>query len=109
MTNINNQGFINDGESHIEVLAVGNGATAKKIQYESATEIKRLLEQLEKLNLVATKDEQIACINISKSNLEKRLKAALKDGSETAIDEFLLENKSLKVIKAFLMGWLQPK
>jgi hypothetical protein len=75
---------------------------------EAASEIQKLLEQLEKSNPTATEDEQITYVNIENPNLKQRWKAALKDATEKAIDEFLLENKFLKVTKAFLTGWLQP-
>jgi hypothetical protein len=113
-----NKGLINNGTSSIEVIAIGNKSSAIKIQYnndksqslaEAASEIQKLLEQLEKSNPAATENEQITYVNIVSPNLKERWKAGLKDGTETAIDEFLLENKFLKVTKAFLMGWLQPK
>jgi len=33
--------------------------------------------------------------------------AALKEAGDTAIDEFILENKYLKVVKVVVKGWLQ--
>ncbi|MFM2313952.1 MAG: hypothetical protein RLZZ04_3228, partial [Cyanobacteriota bacterium] len=34
--------------------------------------------------------------------------AALKEGSNTAIDELIQDNKSLKIVKAVIHGWLFP-
>jgi hypothetical protein len=61
---------------------------------EIADEIKRLLDQLELANPVATESEQLMYVNIStKPDLKQRVVAALKEGGDTAIDEFVLENK----------------
>ncbi len=76
---------------------------------EAAAEIQRLLKQLEETNPTATEPEQVAYINIAtKQDLKQRAVAALKSGGEAAIDEFVLENKYLKVVKAVVKGWLQP-
>jgi hypothetical protein len=72
-------------------------------------ETQKHLEELERLNPKVTEDEQITYLNIASPNLKERWKTALKDASETAIDEFLLENKFLKVGKAFLMALFQLK
>lgn len=75
---------------------------------EAAAEIQRLLKQLEETNSTATDAEQIAYVNIStKPDFKQRAIAALKEGGETAIEEFFLENKYLKVGKAIIKGWLQ--
>jgi hypothetical protein len=77
---------------------------------EAAEEIQRLLKQLEETNPIATESEQVAYINVAtKPDLKQRTIAALKEGGETAIDEFVLDNKYLKVVKAVAKGWLQPK
>lgn len=81
----------------------------KKTLAETAAEIQELLKQLERSNPTATEPEQVTYINIAtKPDLKERAIAALKEGGETAIDEFILENKYLKVIKAVVKGWLQP-
>jgi hypothetical protein len=81
----------------------------KKTLAEIATEIQELLKHLEQSNPSATEPEQVAYINIAtKPDLKKRAIAALKEGGDTAIDEFILENKYLKVVKAVVKGWLQP-
>lgn len=76
---------------------------------ETVSEVERLLRQLEDTNPSATESEQVAYVNIAaKPDLKQRAIAALKEGSETAIDEFVLENKYLKVVKAVIKGWLRP-
>jgi hypothetical protein len=76
---------------------------------EAAEEIQRLLKQLEATNPEATEPQKISYIDIStKPALKQRAIAALKEGGETAIEEFFLENKYLKVGKAIIKGWLQP-
>jgi len=80
----------------------------KQTLSEAAVEIQNLLKQLEEKNPTATEPEQIARVNKAiKPELKQRAIAALKEGSETAIDEFVLENKYLKVVKAIVKGWLQ--
>ena len=80
----------------------------KQTLTEAAAEIQRLLDQLNQTNPTATESEQIARVNEAiKLDIKQRAIAALKEGSETAIDEFVLENKYLKVVKAIVKGWLQ--
>jgi CHASE3 domain sensor protein len=80
----------------------------KQTLAEAADEIQKLLKQLQENNPTATEPEQIARVNEAiKPDLKQRAIAALRDGSETAIDEFVLENKYLKVVKAIVKGWLQ--
>jgi uncharacterized protein YjbI with pentapeptide repeats len=75
---------------------------------EAAQEIQALLEQLESANPHATEDQQKAYINSAiQPTLKQRVVAALKEGGEIAIDEFLFENKYLKVVKAVVKGWLR--
>ncbi|MHC5718229.1 MAG: hypothetical protein ACYTX0_40635 [Nostoc sp.] len=52
---------------------------------------------------------KVAYVNDETTPSFKRCVAsALQATSETAIDEFILENKYLKIIKAAIKGWLQP-
>jgi hypothetical protein len=77
---------------------------------EAADEIQRLLKQLEETNPSATEAEKVGYVNIAtKPDLKQRTVAALKAGGEKAIDEFVLENKYLKIGKAVVKGWLQAK
>jgi hypothetical protein len=76
---------------------------------DAVAEIQRLLQQLENTNPTATEHEQLVYVDVAiEPTLKQRSIAALKDGGETAIDEFVLENKYLKVIKAIAKGWLKP-
>jgi hypothetical protein len=102
-----------------QVAAIGDGARAdnntfnsypevKKTIAEAAHEIQSLLKQLEKNNPAATEPEQLAYVQVGTNlDIKKRAIAALKAGGETAIDEFVLENKYLKVVKAIFKAWLQ--
>lgn len=84
------------------------GSKPKQTLAEAADEIQKLLAQLEKTNPSATELQQVAYVEIAtKPALKQRAIAALKEGGETAIEEFFLENKYLKVGKAVVKGWLQ--
>jgi serine/threonine protein kinase len=86
-----------------------NAPEEKQTLAEAAAEIQRLLKQLEETNPTATEPEQVTYINLAtKPDFKQRTIAALKAAGETAIDEFFLENKYLKVGKAIVKGWLQP-
>jgi hypothetical protein len=77
---------------------------------EAATEIQRLLKQLEETNPTTDEAEKIAYINIAtKPGLKQRVIAALRSTGETAIDELVLEDKYLNVGKAVLKGWISQK
>lgn len=41
-------------------------------------------------------------------SFKRRVSSALRAGGEAAIDEFISDNKYLKVVKAAAKGWLQP-
>lgn len=93
----------NDGVININI------SEQKQTLAEAAAEIQQLLRQLEKTNPSATEAEQVAYVDVAvQSSLKQRTIAALKAGGETAIDEFFLENKYLKVGKAVVKAWLQP-
>jgi uncharacterized protein YjbI with pentapeptide repeats len=75
----------------------------------SAADIQQLLKQLEQTNPSATEAEQIEHINNETSpNFKRRFASALQAFGETAIDEFVLENKWLKVIKETGKRWIKP-
>lgn len=81
----------------------------KRTLFEAAAEIQQLLKQLEQTNPSATKFEQITYINDETTpSFKRRVVGALQASGEAAIDEFVLENKYLKVVKAAVKGWLQP-
>jgi len=81
----------------------------KQSLIEAAQEIQNLLKQLEATNPQATEEQQMNYVNSAiPPTLKQRTIAALKEGGETAINEFLMENKYLKVGKSIVKGWLQP-
>lgn len=80
----------------------------KKTLAESCQEIQTLLKQLEKTHPAATDTEKIAYIDDETSrSFKRRASSALKACGEATIDEFVLDNKYLKVLKAMIKGWLQ--
>jgi hypothetical protein len=82
----------------------------KQTLAEAATEIQQLLKQLEQTNPSATQAEKIEHINDETTpKFKKRVVGALQATGEAAIDEFVLENKYLKVAKAAIKGWMKPE
>ena len=80
----------------------------KQTLVEAAEEIQNLLRQLEQTNPSATQSEMVAYVNDETTpSLKRRTSSALRACGEAAIDEFVLENKFLKVIKATVKGWLE--
>jgi hypothetical protein len=76
---------------------------------EAAEEFQQLLNQLEQTNPTATDSEKVAYVNDETTpSFKRRVAGALQASGETAIDEFILENKYLKVVKSAIKGWLQP-
>jgi len=91
-----------------DVTSVSHEDGQKQSLAEAAAEIQRLLKQLESTNPAATESEQITYLNVAtKPDIKERTVAAFKEAGETAIDEFILENKYLKIVKAAIKGWLQ--
>lgn len=81
---------------------------AQKTLAEAVAEIQQLLKQLETTNPIATEPEMVAYVNDETTpSFKRRVADALQASGETAIDEFILENKYLKVVKAAIKGWLQ--
>jgi hypothetical protein len=88
--------------------SISHETVQKQSLAEAAAEIQRLLKQLEETNPTVTETEQVAYLNIAtKPDIKKRIIAAFKEAGETAIDELILENKYLKIVKAAVKGWLQ--
>jgi AbiTii len=76
---------------------------------EVAEEIQQLLKQLEQIHPAATDEEKMTYVSDETTpNFKRRAVAAFLAGSETAIDEFILENKSVKVVKSAIKAWLEP-
>lgn len=95
--------------SHQEFSQHNYASEQKQTLVEAAAEIQELLKQLEKTNPTATETDQIAYVNDETTpSFKRRVVGALQSSGETAIDEFILENKYLKVVKAAVKGWLQP-
>lgn len=87
---------------------ITNYAPEQRNLAEAAAEIQKLLNQLEQTNPTATETEKIAYVNDETTpSLKRRCVEALQAGGETAIDEFILDNKYLKVAKAVIKGWLE--
>jgi hypothetical protein len=107
---VTNSGVVSNSENAKQSIEINNcSQDSKQVLSEVATEIQRLLQQLEETNQTATEVDQVAYVNIAaKPALKQRAIAALKEGSETALEEFFLESKYLKVGKAIIKGWLQP-
>lgn len=88
---------------------------------EAAAEMQQLLKQLEQNNPAATDAQKITYVDLSNPSLKTKVVTALKEnpglrgrviaaieaGRESTIDEFVLENKFLKVGKAILKGWIE--
>jgi hypothetical protein len=80
----------------------------KQTLTEASSEIQKLLEHFEEINPTATQPEMIEYVNDETTpSLKRRASAALKACGESIFDEFVLENKYLKVIKETVKGWLQ--
>lgn len=81
----------------------------QKTLAEAAIEIQRLLKQLEVSNPNATEVEIVAYVNDETTpSLKRRAVAALKSGSEAAIEEFL-DNPYINVGKAIVKSWIKPE
>jgi hypothetical protein len=76
---------------------------------EVILEMKSLLDKLQELQPLATENDMITYLNNETShNFRTRAISALNKFGETALDEFLLNNKYLKVCKETFKGWLNP-
>jgi hypothetical protein len=80
----------------------------KQTLAKAAEEIQRLLLQMEQTHPAATQLEMIEYVNDETTpSLKRRAASALQACGEAAIDEFILEDKFLKVAKATVKGWLE--
>ena len=104
--NINDSRIVN--RSEVNNSFNKNISEEKRTLAEAAKEIQQLLKQLEESNPNATEIEQIAYLEDETTpSFKRRVSGALKAGGESAIDEFILENKHLKVVKEACKVWLQ--
>jgi AbiTii len=77
---------------------------SRKTLSEAAVEIQQLLTQLERNNPVATDEDKVTYLNEETSlSFKRRVVSALQSSGETAIDEFILENRYLKVLVVLQM------
>ncbi len=100
------------GEAQAEMKSIQHNYAPEQKQTlaEAAAEIQQLLKQLEQTNPTATEAQQIEHINDETTpKFKKRVVGALQASGEAAIDEFVLENKYLKVVKAAVKGWIRPE
>ena len=89
---------------------IHNLTPEKQTLAEAAAEIQKLLKQLEQTNPTATEAQQIEHINDETTpKFKRRVVGALQATGEAAIDEFILENKYLKIAKSAIKGWLKPE
>jgi hypothetical protein len=104
----NNAGAVGDG-AHADGNTIIINSEQKQNLAKDAAEILNLLKSLEQTNPTAIETEQVAYVNDETTpNFKRRVAGAFQASGETAIDEFILENKYLKVAKAAVKGWLQP-
>ena len=81
----------------------------KQTLAEAATEIQRLLKQLEQTNSAATETDKVAYVNDETTpSFKRRVVGALQAGGETAIEEFL-DNPYVNVVKDVIKGWMKPE
>jgi uncharacterized protein YjbI with pentapeptide repeats len=96
-------------DSSSQQVTQTNYSTEHKPLVEAVKEIQELLKQLEQSNPTATEIQKIDYLNIAiKPEIKQRVISALQEGGEAVIDEFVLDNKYLKVVKALLKGWSSP-
>lgn len=106
--------FIDTAQSGSRQQSINNqynyAPEQKQTLAEAVEEIQKLLKQLEVNNPTATEAEKIAYINDETTpSFKRRVVGALQAFGETAIDEFVLENKWLKVIKETFKRWMKPE
>jgi uncharacterized protein YjbI with pentapeptide repeats len=106
--------FIDTAQSGSRQQSINNqhnyASEQKQTLAEAAAEIQKLLQQLEQANPSASESDKLAYVNDeTTSSFKRRVVGALQATGEAAIDEFVLENKYLKVVKAAIKGWMKPE
>jgi hypothetical protein len=91
-----NNGGVKNNHEHID----------KDYMHKIFLQMHESLQELEKTNQHANTEAQACYLAIKTPNLKERAIKAFQEGGETIIDEFVLESKYLKVIKAILKGWM---
>jgi hypothetical protein len=81
----------------------------KETLIEAATEIHKLLKQLDESHPFATEVEKITYVNDETTpRFKRRVASALRACGEAAIEEFL-DNPYVNVGKAVVKGWMKPE
>ena len=107
INNASNSNFIS-GDVHGNVIVRSNNDFSTREIIEISSTINQLLSKLESDNPQATELEKIGYVDRhTSSDLKRRAIAAFVDGGETAFDQFVLENKFLKVGKSIIKGWIK--
>jgi hypothetical protein len=76
---------------------------------EAVGEIQRILVELDVDRPESTDLERVAHVDgVISPTIKDRAVAALKAGGESAVDEFLLQDKYAKIIKSLVKAWLSP-
>ena len=93
-------------------IAVSHDVVAfqtNRVLSEAASEIQKLLKQLEKTNPTATDPEKIAYVNgATTPSFKRRVVSVLQAGGETAVEEFL-DNPYVNIGKTIVKGWVEPE
>jgi Cdc6-like AAA superfamily ATPase len=110
LNQVNIGGSINVGNvSQYAYFVDSQNSEQKRILMQASEEIQNLLKQFEQANPSATEFDKVVYLNDETTpSFKRRVVGALQASGETAIDEFILENKYLKVAKAAVKDWLQP-
>jgi hypothetical protein len=107
--NIGNYANTVKDNAQMRVVQYNSQSDKEKILKDAALEIQNLLKQLEQSKPTATDSEKLDYLNDNTTpSFQRRIVGALRESSETAIDEYILESKHLKVVKAAIKGWLKP-
>lgn len=95
--------------SHIAVSHDVVAFQTNRVLSEAASEIQKLLKQLEKTNPTATDPEKIAYVNgATTPSFKRRVVSVLQAGGETAVEEFL-DNPYVNIGKTIVKGWVEPE
>jgi hypothetical protein len=106
MGDVINNGDHSPFNNRSEVTNSFNQTTSEKAKI--VKEIEQLIEHLDKINPNSTEEEKLTCIKtLAKPELKSRVISAFKGATDTFIDEYILESKSLKVGKSFIKGLIE--
>mgnify|MGYP001804587147 CR=1 FL=1 len=98
---------LDDIENFSHEISSFISVSQEKILATAVQKFQEKLEQFEKQHPTASENEKVEYINEkTELNFKGRVANAFQSAGETAFDLFVLENKSLKVIKSAVKGWL---